>query len=71
MSRPSPLSFDAARAFADAHNPAVDASARGLVIREAGIRAARQRPNRSVGALALLLVVLSLTRGAEPVEGGA
>ena len=47
---PSPLSFDAARAFADAHNPAIDASARGLAIREAGIRVARQRPNPSVGA---------------------
>ena len=47
---PSPLSFDAARAFADAHNPAIDASARGLTIREAGIRAAGQRPNPSVGA---------------------
>lgn len=47
---PSPLSFDAARAFADAHNPAIDAVARGLAIREAGIRAAGQRPNPSVWA---------------------
>ncbi len=47
---PTPLSFDAARAFADAYNPGVDAVRRGLAIRAAGIRAAGQRPNPALGA---------------------
>lgn len=47
---PTPLSFDAARAWADANNAAIDAVRRGLAIREADVRAAGQRPNPSLGA---------------------
>jgi cobalt-zinc-cadmium efflux system outer membrane protein len=47
---PSPLSFDAAVAYAAAHNLDVDAARRGRAIREANIRAAGQRPNPDVGA---------------------
>ncbi len=47
---PTPLSFEAARAFADAHNLGIDAVRRGRAIREAGIRAAGQRPNPALGA---------------------
>ena len=47
---PTPLSFDAARSFADAHNQGLDAVRRGRAIREAAIRAAGQRPNPDIGA---------------------
>lgn len=46
---PSPLTFDAAVAYAAAHNRAVEASRRGRAIREANIRTASQRPNPELG----------------------
>jgi cobalt-zinc-cadmium efflux system outer membrane protein len=46
---PTPLSFDAAVAYAAAHNLSVDAARRGRAIREASIRVAGQRPNPSLG----------------------
>jgi outer membrane protein, heavy metal efflux system len=45
---PTPLSFDAAIAYATSHNLAVEAARRGRAIREANINAAGQRPNPSI-----------------------
>jgi cobalt-zinc-cadmium efflux system outer membrane protein len=45
-----PLTFDAARSYAETHNLAVDAARRGRAIREANIRAAGQRPNPAIDA---------------------
>jgi cobalt-zinc-cadmium efflux system outer membrane protein len=47
---PTPLTFDAARSYAETHNLAVDAARRGRAIREAAIRAAGQRPNPAFDA---------------------
>ncbi|HUR35356.1 MAG TPA: TolC family protein [Vicinamibacterales bacterium] len=47
---PTPLSFDAARAYAEAHNLTLDAARLGRAIRDASIRVAGQRPNPDVGA---------------------
>jgi cobalt-zinc-cadmium efflux system outer membrane protein len=49
---PTPLTFDAAVAYASAHNLAVDAARRGRAIREANIRAAGQRSNPDVAVQA-------------------
>ena len=47
---PTPLTFDAARSYAETHNLALDAARRGRAIREANIRAAGQRPNPAFDA---------------------
>lgn len=46
---PSPLTFDAAVAYASAHNRAVDAARRGRAVRDANIRTAAERPNPDLG----------------------
>jgi len=46
----TPLTFDAARAYAATHNLAVEAARRGRAIREANIHAAGQRPNPAFDA---------------------
>ena len=47
---PTPLTFDAALAYAATRNLAVDAARQGRAIREAQIHAAGQRPNPAIGA---------------------